>query len=197
MAKGKAGDLAARFVAWNNPLTGTPSAPLESVAVVNAYSPSLMPRASAHQGIAAGLSVLAARAVGATTDLVVDKTVGSDAPFVLRMGVRAAIGAAAVAAWRIPQQDSEPPLLENLRGAGRLAAAGAAGGALFDIGQVIQTRFPAGGLVRPLIGAAAGIGPNGIPKPAATGAAVPEHQCERYSPDVRVQLLHLPARCHG
>ena len=46
MAKIKVGDLMWRFAAWQNPLTGSPSAPLESVAAVDAYSPSLMPRAS-------------------------------------------------------------------------------------------------------------------------------------------------------
>jgi uncharacterized membrane protein len=153
-----AGEWIWRFAAWQNPLTGSPSAPLESVALVDAYTPSLMPRESAHQGIAAALSVLAARSVGATSELVVARTVGHDAPYAVRMAVRSAIGLAGLAASRIPRQDDEGPQLDSLRGAGRLAMAGAAGGALFDTGKQIQQKFPAGSFIRPLIGTAAGIG---------------------------------------
>jgi uncharacterized membrane protein len=152
------GELIWRFVAWQNPLTGSPSAPLESVALVDAYTPSLMPRSSVHQGIAAALSVLAARSVGVASELVVSKTVGHDAPYALRMGVRSGIGLAGLAASRIPRQPDEDPRLEPLRGAGRLAMAGAAGGALFDTGKLIQQKYPAGSVIRPLIGTAAGVG---------------------------------------
>ena len=157
MAKIKVGDLMWRFAAWQNPLTGSPSAPLESVAAVDAYSPSLMPRASAHQGIAAGLSMLAARAVGATTEMAVDKTVGPEAPYPVRMGVRALVGGAGYAVSQLPRRDGEPDFVEPLRGAGRLTFAGALGGAMYDTGSMIQSRFPAGSFLRPLIGTAAGV----------------------------------------
>ena len=158
MLKAKVGELIWRFAAWQNPLTGSPSAPLESVALVDAYSPSLMPRGSAHQGIAAALSVLAARSVGVASEVVVGRTVGHDAPYALRMGVRSAIGLAGFGASQIPRKEGEAAQLEPLRGAGRLAMAGAAGGALFDTGKLVQERFPAGSFIRPLIGTAAGVG---------------------------------------
>ncbi len=53
-----------RTADWFNPLLGSPSGPFEAVATVAAFEPSLMPRTSVHQGIAAGASALAARALG-------------------------------------------------------------------------------------------------------------------------------------
>jgi uncharacterized membrane protein len=53
-----------------NPITSGPSAPLAMDAVMDAFGPSLMPRSSVHQGIAAGLAVLAARLVGISVDAV-------------------------------------------------------------------------------------------------------------------------------
>ena len=62
-------DLAQRLAAaardgamWLNPVAGTPASALESTALLDSLGPSLMPRTSVLQGVAAGLSVLAARA---------------------------------------------------------------------------------------------------------------------------------------
>ena len=43
---------------------GNPTAGLETVAVLDSYGTSLMPRTSVHQGLATGLHVLGARLIG-------------------------------------------------------------------------------------------------------------------------------------
>lgn len=63
-ARSAATHLVERF----NPITGGPSTPLKTRAVFGAFGPSLMPRATMHQGIAAGLSLLAGEVVGRAVD---------------------------------------------------------------------------------------------------------------------------------
>lgn len=53
---------------WN-PIAGSPAAALDTEAALAAFEPSLMPRASLHQGIAAGLAVLAGRGISAVAEL--------------------------------------------------------------------------------------------------------------------------------
>ena len=62
-----------------NPL-GSPSAPLQTRALLASYSPSLMPRAGWHQGVAVGLSLLAAESVGHLVNTSIDRALGRDAP---------------------------------------------------------------------------------------------------------------------
>jgi len=57
-----------------NPLGG-PEAPLASRALTAAFGPSLMPRAGWHQGMATGLSVLAAQVVGRSVNNAIDRLV--------------------------------------------------------------------------------------------------------------------------
>ena len=60
----KTGAAAAKTAVWAaerfNPITNSQSAPLKTQALFDSFGPSLMPRASLHQGMAAGLSILAA-----------------------------------------------------------------------------------------------------------------------------------------
>ena len=74
---------------WLNPVTSDPAAPLKSVSFLESFTPSLMPRSSVHQGIAAGTSVLIAELVGRATEGAIRKVVPNSAPFAYRFGARA------------------------------------------------------------------------------------------------------------
>jgi uncharacterized membrane protein len=151
MVIGTAGRIADRF----NPITGGPAAPLKTEALFGAFAPSLMPRAAYHQGIAAGASVLAAEAVGRGVDAAICRVVPGSSPFAVRIGARAAVAAAGLAVSRIPETDDETTARASLRSAGRLAAAGAMGGAIYETGMQLRERFPSNSGIRPIITGAA------------------------------------------
>ena len=109
-----------------------------------------------HQGMAAGLSVLAADLVASAVDGVVRKAVPGSAPFVMRIGARAAIAAAGLAVSRIPETEDEPTWKASIRSTGRLAAAGAVGGMIYETGIETRNRFPARSGLRPFIMGATG-----------------------------------------
>jgi uncharacterized membrane protein len=148
---GTAGRIADRF----NPITGGPAAPLKTEALFGAFAPSLMPRAAYHQGIAAGASVLAAEAVGRGVDAAICRVVPGSSPFAVRIGARALVAAAGLAVSRIPETDDETTARASLRSAGRLAAAGALGGAIYETGMQLRERFPSNSGIRPIITGAA------------------------------------------
>ena len=54
-------DEARRLARGLNPVAASPAAPRETVAVLDAFGPSLMPRTARLQGVAMGLGVLGAR----------------------------------------------------------------------------------------------------------------------------------------
>ena len=139
-----------------NPITNSPSAPLKTRALFASFGPSLMPRAAMHQGMAAGLSVLAADLVASAVDGGVRRVVPSSAPLGLRIGARAVVAAAGLAVSRIPETDDESTLKASIRSMGRLAAGGAAGGVIYESSIGARNRFPAKSPVRSLIVGAAG-----------------------------------------
>jgi uncharacterized membrane protein len=134
-----------------NPLIGDPSSPLKTVALFDSVGPSLMPRASMHQGIAGALSVLAAEAVGKGVDAAITRFVPRTSPYAVRMGARAVVTAGGFALTKIPQTDDEPTALSSARTAGRLAMAGGVGGMVYETGTQISHRFPASGPLRPIL----------------------------------------------
>lgn len=80
----RAGEIIQGVARWVNPVIGSPAGPLETSVFVDSFGPSLMPRTSVHQGVATGLSVLAARAVTKIADvpfaaMVSPRMPGSDA----------------------------------------------------------------------------------------------------------------------
>ncbi|MFV2000152.1 MAG: hypothetical protein ACC654_07290, partial [Acidimicrobiia bacterium] len=107
--------LAERF----NPLTNDPSAPLKTVALFDSFGPSLMPRASMHQGMAAAISVLAAEAVGKSFDAAIRKVIPNSSPYAVRVGARVALTAAGYALSRIPQSRKESTVVASARTGGR------------------------------------------------------------------------------
>jgi len=90
-----------------NPVTSGPSAPLKASALLDAYSPSLMPRSSVHQGMAAGLGLVAAEAIGLGVDVVARKVAPRTSPLAWRIGTRAVIAAlgASVARMQVSRRE--------------------------------------------------------------------------------------------
>ena len=143
--------VAVRVADWFNPFVGGASGPLSARGLFASLAPSLMPRATLHQGIASGLSVLAAEAVGETADRVVRIVVPPSAPFPLRIGARAAILAGGGALARIPETDDEPTARAALRSAGDLAVAAAIGGIISESVMELRRRFPPTSPARPVL----------------------------------------------
>jgi uncharacterized membrane protein len=151
---------AAAVAVWTanrfNPVTNSPSAPLKTRALFASFAPSLMPRAAMHQGMAAGISVLAADLVVSAVDAGVRRVVPSSAPLGLRLGARVVVAAAGLAVSRIPESDDETTLRASVRTAGRLATAGGIGGMIYESSIAARDRFPAKSPLRPVIVSAAG-----------------------------------------
>jgi uncharacterized membrane protein len=140
-----------RLARWLNPVVASPAAPLETFAALDALGPSLMPRTSRLRGISMGLSVLAARAAAGTAERLTSVAVPADAPLGRQLATRALVGAGGTALASLPERDGERLWLASVRTAGRLLRAGAAGGAVHDLGRAVQERYPAGRSVRPLV----------------------------------------------
>ena len=136
---------------WLNPITNSPSAPLKTDAFISSFGPSLMPRATLHQGMAGALSVLAADLVVSAVDAAVRRIVPETAPATVRFGTRAALAAAGMAVSRIPETDDESTARASVRSAGRLAAAGAIGGIIYEAANEVKSKYPPKSAMRPII----------------------------------------------
>jgi uncharacterized membrane protein len=147
-----------RVADYLNPITSEPAAPLTTAAFLDAFGPSLMPRASFHQGIAAGLSVLAGRVVGTAADALARRIAPGTSPLAWRLGARAGIAAVGSAVAMIPEHDDESTAVASLRSAGRLARAGAIGGMFYEAGNELRERYPAKGPLRPTLVGLGGFG---------------------------------------
>jgi uncharacterized membrane protein len=146
---------ARRLAGWLNPVAASPAAPLETFAALDALGPSLMPRTSRLQGISMGLSVLAARATAGAAERVTSAAIPAGAGLGRQLATRALIGAGGTALVLLPARDGERLWMASVRTAGRLLRAGAAGGAVHDLGRALQDRYPAQRAVRPLAVSAA------------------------------------------
>jgi uncharacterized membrane protein len=146
---------AQRLARWLNPVVASPAAPLETFAALDALEPSLMPRTSRLAGVAMGLSVLAARATTSAAERLTSAAVPANAPLRRQLATRAVIGGAGTALVALPERDGERLWVASVRSAGRLLRAGAAGGAIHDLGRAVQGRYPAQRAMRPLAVSAA------------------------------------------
>jgi uncharacterized membrane protein len=144
-----------RLAGWLNPVVASPAAPLETFAALDALGPSLMPRTSRLQGISMGLSVLGARVAASAAERLTRAAVPAGAPIGRQLATRALIGAGGTALTLLPERDGERLWMASLRTAGRLLRAGAAGGAVHDLGHGLQERYPAQRAMRPLVVSAA------------------------------------------
>jgi uncharacterized membrane protein len=148
-------EQAGRLARWLNPVMSSPAAPLESVAALDALGPSLMPRTSRLAGMSMGMSVLGARATTGVVEQLTRLAVPADAPLPRQLAARAAIGGAGTALAAVPERDGQHLWVAALRSSGLLLGAGAAGGAIHDVGTFVQRRYPAQRAVRPLAVSAA------------------------------------------
>src|SRR5215218_1457382 len=146
---------ARRLAGWLNPVVASPAAPLETFAALDAVGPSLMPRTSRLQGIAMGLSVLGARATAGAAERLTRVAVPAEAPLGRQLATRALIGAAGTALAALPERHGERLWMASARTTGRLLRAGAAGGAVHDLGRAVQERYPTQRAMRPLAVSAA------------------------------------------
>jgi uncharacterized membrane protein len=146
---------ALRLAGWLNPVVASPAAPLESIAALDALGPSLMPRTSRLAGVSMGLSVLGARATTGVVEKLTRAAVPADAPLGRQLAARAAIGGAGTALLALPERDGQRLWMASLRSTGRLLRAGAAGGAIYDLGRGLQRQYPTQRAVRPLVVSAA------------------------------------------
>jgi uncharacterized membrane protein len=148
-------DQARRLARLLNPVVASPAAPLETFAALDAMAPSLMPRTSRLQGVSMGLSVLAARATTGAAERLTRAAVPADASLRRLLATRAVIGGVGAALVALPERDGERLWAASVRSAGRLLRAGAAGGALHDLGSYVQERYPAQRAIRPMVTSAA------------------------------------------
>ena len=118
-----------------NPITSGPAAPMKAGAALDAYGPSLMPRSSMHQGIAAGLAVLVAEAIGLAVNAGIRRVAPDSSPLAWRIGARAAVAAGGAAIGRISELEDESTAKASLRSAGRLVSVAALGGIIHEVGQ--------------------------------------------------------------
>ncbi|MGI9642844.1 MAG: alpha/beta-hydrolase family protein [Acidimicrobiia bacterium] len=116
--------------------TAFPSSALESVMFLDAYRPSLMPRSTAHQGLAAGLNVLSAKIISGATE----RTVGAVVPDTAALPIRLAVRGASIGAGRALEQRAVADRGEStdhpssvLGTAGSLVQKAAISGALYDV----------------------------------------------------------------
>jgi uncharacterized membrane protein len=143
-------EQARRLARWLNPVVASPAAPLETFAALDALGPSLMPRTSRLAGASMGLSVLGARATTGVVEKLTNAAVPAGAPLGRRLAARVVLGGAGWALVALPQRSDERLWAAGVRSTGRLLRAGAAGGALHDLGLAVQDRFPTQRAVRPL-----------------------------------------------
>src|SRR6516165_5485592 len=122
LPRGPVRRAAFRVVASWHPIAGSPASALEAEAVLGAFAPSLMPRASLHQGVAAGMAVLAARGVAGIAELGTGVLSGGSSSLRPRLAAAAAIVAAGQGLARIRVADDESLALSAARSGGRLMA---------------------------------------------------------------------------
>lgn len=139
-----------------NPLVSSPSAPLDATALVDAFGPSLMPRATMHQGMAAGLAVLAAAAVNQPAHWIARRLAPDDSPLAWKLLARGGIAAAGWSLSSIGETEDEHTILSALRSAGDLTVAAALGGMVFEAGDEVRHRYPSNGPWRSLTVGTAG-----------------------------------------
>jgi uncharacterized membrane protein len=135
---------------WLNPVAASPAAPRETVAALDAFGPSLMPRNARLHGVAIGLGMLGARATTGVVEKLTRFAVPADAPLPAQLVARAVIGGAGAALAAVPERHCHRLWVASLRSTGQLLRDGAAGAAAHDLGRWVQRRYPSQPAVRPI-----------------------------------------------
>lgn len=131
-----------RTVGSWNPIAGSPASALETEAALGAFGPSLMPRAALHQGVAAGMAVLAGRVVGGVSDAATGALAGGSSSFKPRLAAAAVLAAVGEGLARLPAHEDEPLPVSAARSGGSLLAEGATSGAIYDAAVTLRDRIP-------------------------------------------------------
>ena len=140
--KGGWGAQARRVAGALSPVAVSPAAPRETVAVVDAWGPSLMPRSARARGVAMGLGILGTRATSGVAEKLTRMTAPADAPLPRQLVTWAVIGGAGAALATVPERHCRKLWVASLQSAGLLLRDGAAGGAVHDLGRWLQRRYP-------------------------------------------------------
>lgn len=119
---------------------GDASAGLETVALLDSFTTSLMPRTSQHQGLATGLHVLGARFTGGRIDALQTIVLGASATTPASLAGRAVTFAAGQAAAMLPERPGETLWRSGIRAGGEIVRAAAVSGALYDAAQAVRGR---------------------------------------------------------
>jgi uncharacterized membrane protein len=135
---------------WLNPAAASPSAPRETVAALDAFGPSLMPRTATLHGVAMGLGMLGARATTGVVEKLTRLAVPADASLPAQLVARAVIGGAGAALAAVPERHCHKLWAASLRSTGQLLRDGAGGAAVHDLGRWVQGRYPSQPAVRPI-----------------------------------------------
>lgn len=136
-----------------NPVTGGPSAPLKASALLDAYAPSLMPRKSLHQGMAGGLAILGAEAVGGVVDAMVQRVAPGSSPLSWRLGARAALAGVGAILSGLDETTDESTSRAALRSTGRVVEMASLGGIVYEAGRDLESKVD-----WPLLPTATGLG---------------------------------------
>jgi uncharacterized membrane protein len=135
---------------WLNPVAASPAAPRQTVAALDAFGPSLMPRTARLHGVAMGLGMLGARATTGVVEKLTRLAVPADAPLPAQLVARVMIGGAGAALAAVPERHGHRLWVASLRSTGQLLRDGAAGAAVHDLGHWVQRRYPSQPAVRPI-----------------------------------------------
>lgn len=154
----RGGEILQGVARWLNPVIGSPAGPLETSVFIDSFGPSLMPRTSVHQGVATGLSVLAARAVTKVADVPFAGMVPSDAGLARRLVMRGVMGGTGRGLAAIPEVEGETMWRSTARTSGGLIRAAALGGAIYDVGIWLRDKNEAKTPLQPVIVTAAAVG---------------------------------------
>jgi uncharacterized membrane protein len=144
------GAQARRLAEALSPVAVSPAAPRETMAVLDAWGPSLMPRSARARGVAMGLGILGTRATSGVAEKLTRMAAQADAPLPRQLVAWAVIGGAGAALAAVPERHSRKLWVASLQSTGLLLRDGAAGGAVHDLGRWLQRRYPDQRGVRPL-----------------------------------------------
>jgi uncharacterized membrane protein len=150
LGEARGSDQVQELARWLNPLAASPAAPRETVAALDAFGPSLMPRTARLHGVAMGLGMLGARATTGAVEKLTRLAVPAAAPLRAQLVARAVIGGAGAALAAVPERHCHRLWVASLRSTGQLLRDGAAGAAVHDVGRWVQRRYPSQPAVRPI-----------------------------------------------
>jgi uncharacterized membrane protein len=150
LGEARGSDQVQELARWLNPVAASPAAPRETVAALDAFGPSLMPRTATLHGVAMGLGMLGARATTGVVEKLTRLAVPADAPLPAQLVARVVIGGAGAALAAVPERHCHRLWVASLRSTGQLLRDGAAGAAVHDLGRWVQRRYPGQPAVRPV-----------------------------------------------